>query len=202
MTTLELKEFIMEKDKILKMFPRMSKWVKDMLEDRYSQGVTDKDVGNGFRITNDPVKMLGCGATVSSSYSPDSPSFDFLPSFVFQPYVSMVYKPSGNTVKFEHNGVELECPEYNTRCFVLMNEECVKCLPSYGKPGVKGFKVSAEPQTFVVHSPTRPPEIHLDGVDLYYDGDAHYAVCGCYARPKDYDCVVKWMYSKRSKHDN
>ena len=190
----------MEKDKILKMFPNMAGWIKEMLIKRYDK-VFDNEIGSGWRVTNDPVKMLGCGATVSSSYSPDSPSFDFLPSFVFQPYVMMAYKTNGNTVKFEHNGVELECPEYDNRCFILYNDAGVVCLPSYGKPGQGEFSVQDELETIVIHSPTRPPEIHLDGVSLYSDFGAHYAVFGQRVAPKDWDCVNRWLKQQKVRKD-
>ena len=171
-------------EKILKMFPKMEGWVKVMLERKVINSKT-VDLGSGCYYTTDPVKLLGCGATVYSSYSPDAPFYDFLPSFIFQDYVGMLYRTDGTNVRFDYNGVELECPTYITRCFVLNGEEGRKiCMPSYGFGKPVGIKDESE--SVIIESDDKAPEIHLDGVVLLArDNGGHYAVYGNRIFPKD-----------------
>lgn len=171
-------------DKILKMFPKMPDWVKVMLTRKVIKSKT-VDLGSGCYYTTDPVKLLGCGATVYSSYSPDAPFYDFLPSFIFQDYVGMLYRTTGDNVKFDYNGVEFECPAYATRRFVLTGEDGGKiCMPSYGFASPVGIK--DESASVIIKSDDKAPEIHLDGVLLLErDNGGHYAVYGNRIFPKD-----------------
>lgn len=124
-----------------------------------------------IHYTNDPIKMLGCGYRIKSSYSPESKSFKYLPSFVLQDYIGMLYIRADGDYYIERNGVVLEAPNYAVRAFVMINPESKKILfkmPVYtDDTRLYGAFDSIPHEGFgKVLSDTVAPEIHLDVLDL------------------------------------
>lgn len=143
-----------------------------------------------IHLTNDPEKMLGCGFRIKSSYSPTSPSFKYLPSFVLQDYIGMLYITDDTTVSINVKGTEFEAPNYLVRAFVMLNPDSNYILfkmPTYtdDKYLWGAFDFIKEKGFGIVKSNTFSPEIHLDCLELYYadlvHGDrpqTHIALCG------------------------
>jgi hypothetical protein len=145
-----------------------------------------------IHLTNDPIKMLGCGFRIKSSYSPSSPSFMYLPTFVLQDYIGMLYITDGTTIVKDINGIEFEAPNYIARAFVMINPDShyILCkMPTYYTPSDKSlwycFEDVKEKGFGVCKTKTFAPEIHLDCLDLFYADlhsgqkpQAHIAVCG------------------------
>lgn len=143
-----------------------------------------------IHITNDPEKMIGCGFKIKSSYSPSSKSFKYLPTFVLQDYIGMLYITDGTTIETNVNGVEFEAPNYIVRAFVMLNPDThyILCkMPTYteDKHMYNAFDSVKEKGFGICKTPTYAPEIHLDCVDLYYADlvsgshpQSHIAVCG------------------------
>lgn len=171
---------------------------------------TVKDI----HYTNDPVKMLGCGYRIKSSYSPESESFKYLPSFVLQDYIGMLYIRADGNYYIERNGIVLEAPNYASRMFVMINPESKKILykmPVYTDDvRLRGAFDSIEHEGFGrVLSDTVAPEIHLDVLDLYRAPNTkgafpkrHIGVCGMtYACRESVDAYQMRMaaYNNRSK---
>lgn len=140
-------------------------------------------------FTNDPVKMLGCGYTIKSSYSPTSVSFKYLPSFVLQDYIGMIYIKGDNTIEHNFNGETFEAPEYKVRAFVMIHPKTGYILfkmPTYTADDTYryAFESIRESGFGMVKSYTKAPEIHLDVLSLCrVDSEceafnkAHIAIC-------------------------
>lgn len=141
-----------------------------------------------IHLTNDPEKMLGCGFRLHSSYSPDSPSFKYLPSLVWQDYMGMLYITDGSRYKMEMNGEEFVAPNYLARAFVMINPgttEMLVKMPTYADPEFYKAFDNVEDKGFGhVGVFNKAPEIHLDTLKLYQWGnhagfmDQHIAICG------------------------
>lgn len=143
-----------------------------------------------IHITNDPAKMLGCGFRIQSSYSPSSMSFKYLPTFVLQDYIGMLYITDGSTIAVNVRGIDFEAPNYLARAFVMLNPDTnyILCkMPTYtdDKSLYNAFDFIKEKGFGVIKSNTFPPEIHLDCVELFYADllhgghpQSHVAVCG------------------------
>lgn len=143
-----------------------------------------------IHFTNDPVKMLGCGFRIKSSYSPESESFKYLPSFVLQDYMGMLYIKADGQYYIERNGLEIVAPNYASRMFVMINPESKKILykmPVYtdDQRFAGAFEQVEEEGFGKLLSDTVAPEIHLDVLELYRAPKTkgqfpkrHIAVCG------------------------
>lgn len=140
-------------------------------------------------FTNDPEKMLGCGYTIKSSYSPTSASFKYLPSFVLQDYIGMIYIKTDKTLEHNFNGETFVAPEYKVRAFVMIHPKTGYILfkmPTYTADNAyaNAFDSVKESGFGMVKSYTRAPEIHLDVLSLCrVDSEcvpfnkAHIAIC-------------------------
>jgi len=151
-------------------------------------------------FTNDPEKMIGCGFTIKSSYSPDSKSFKYLPSFVLQDYIGMIYIKTENTIKKDINGIEFEAPEYKARAFVMIHPKTGYILykmPTYCSENeyYYAFDSIKEVGFGCIKSYTKAPEIHLDVLAIcLIDSErvafempkAHYALCAIAYPCKEY----------------
>jgi len=143
-----------------------------------------------IHITNDPEKMLGCGFRIQSSYSPKSSSFEYLPTFILQDYIGMLYITDGSTIAINVKGIEFEAPNYLARAFVMLNPDTnyILCkMPIYTDDHdlYGAFDFIKEKGFGVIKSNTFAPEIHLDCVELFYADlvhgghpQSHVAVCG------------------------
>lgn len=144
----------------------------------------------GIHITNDPEKMLGCGFRILSSYSPRSQSFKYLPTFVLQDYIGMLYITDEKELTINVKGNEFKAPNYLARAFVMLNPDTsyILCkMPTYTDDDFlySVFDFIKEKGFGIIKSNTYPPEIHLDCLDLYYSDlfngnhpKSHIAVCG------------------------
>lgn len=149
-------------------------------------------------FTNDPEKMLGCGYTIKSSYSPTSESFKYLPSFVLQDYIGMIYITSGKNIEKNFNGIVFNAPEYKAREFVMIHPKTGYILykmPIYTEDTfyIGAFDSVKENGFGCVKSYTKAPEIHLDVLSLCrVDAEcvpfnkAHYAICAIMYPCKEY----------------
>lgn len=144
-----------------------------------------------IKLTNDPLKMIGCGFTIPSSYSPTSPSFKYLPSFVLQDYIGMIYITDGTSVVRDINGIKFKAPRYIARAFVMITKtgRILFKMPTYTEYDdfFWAFDSVKEVGYGCVYSKTKAPEIHLDVLKLYYCPDSkrdkryekqHLALCG------------------------
>ncbi len=149
------------------------------------------------RLTNDPELMIMCGATIPSSYSPDSPSFPFLPTLVLQPYIGMLYVPSatGDKYTIETKAGNITAPEYACRAFVIINKdrEILAKMPTYSlMAGCDWLDDYATTNAVAVKSQTPPIQIHLDCIDQYKMDDGHMIVCGSYIQPQEFKETSWW----------
>lgn len=150
-----------------------------------------KGEAHKIHFTNDPVKLLGCGFRIESSYSPQSESFKYLPSFVLQDYIGMLYITDGSSYYIEKNGERIIAPNYLVRAFVMFNPQTKKILfkmPVYTDNNNLYFAFESIDDVGhgILTSDTVAPEIHLDVLDLLYVGGTnkglypkrHIAICG------------------------
>lgn len=162
--------------------------------------------GMEVHLTNDPEKMLLCGATIPSSYSPTSASFKYLPSLVLQDYMGMLYiQETHNEAKqYQYgifNGERFDAPTYLARAFVMLRGNyIVGDMPIYSQPTIAGNKAyeaidNLLEQTFYLtgwyepfptfEAETKAPEIHLDTLRLYNRPD----------KVKEGERYTKWHFA-------
>lgn len=154
-----------------------------------------KKLPNGLYLTNDPEKMLLCGARIQSSYSPSSPSFEYLPTLVLQPYIGMVYNKNETREGWfiDTDKGRILAPDYISRAFVMLDEKdnIIYVMPVYSddpKEYLKAeYRMLMPGNRFAaVKSNTPPIEIHLDCIDLYRCGNEHVAIAGNLITCKEY----------------
>ena len=174
-----------------------------------------------IHYTNDPIKMLGCGYRIVSSYSPQSESFKYLPSFVLQDYIGMLYVADEHLYYIDRNDIRLAAPNYLVRAFVMIDPESRRILykmPMYTDEHTKFATVfdSIKEEGFgFLRSETVAPEIHLDVLDLYKPKDAkgnkmypkaHIAICGRQYPSREaqdaYYLKMNWYKSFGKKKDD
>ena len=155
---------------------------------KYFDIVVGKYKDYDIRLTNDPEKLLGCGFRLQSSYSPTSISFKYLPSFVLQDYIGMLYITDGERYKLDMNGIDFIAPNYLARAFVMIvpnTKDILFKMPTYSdKEYYDAFDDIEDKGWGYIYSNTKAPEIHLDVLDLYqvkhntgYHNE-HIAICG------------------------
>lgn len=171
---------------------------------RFFDIVVGKYKGMSIRLTNDPEKLLGCGFRLQSSYSPTSASFKYLPSFVLQDYIGMLYITDGTRYKLDMNGIDFVAPNYLARAFVMIapgSQDILFKMPTYSdKEYYDAFNDIEDKGWGYVYANTKAPEIHLDVLDLYqvkhntgYPNE-HIAICG-----RQYPCkesASRFQYAK------
>lgn len=190
-----MKEFL---EKLQALFPEDYKRWEKIIDVRKEHKTFDKvigktDDGKDIHFTNDPEKMFLCGARIQSSYSPSSPSFRYLPSFVLQPYIGMVYITDGLEYYIPTDKGDIVAPNYLARAFVLLigchrDRQIGYVMPTYTDDnkwyGI--FEGLCHNDTRVLHTNTPPIEIHLDCIEQYKQHDGTVIICGHPITPLEY----------------
>ena len=155
---------------------------------KYFDVIVGKYKDYDIRLTNDPEKLLGCGFRLQSSYSPTSTSFKYLPSFVLQDYIGMLYITDGTRYKLDMNGIDFIAPNYLARAFVMIvpnTQDILFKMPTYSdKEYYDAFDDIEDKGWGYIYANTKAPEIHLDVLDLYQVkhntgfANEHIAICG------------------------
>lgn len=171
---------------------------------RFFDIVVGKYKGYDIKLTNDPEKLLGCGFRLQSSYSPTSASFKYLPSFVLQDYIGMLYITDGTRYKLDMNGIDFVAPNYLARAFVMIvpgSHDILFKMPTYAdKEYYCAFDDIEDKGWGYIYTRTKAPEIHLDVLDLYQVkqnsgyANEHIAICG-----RQYPCkenASRFQYTK------
>lgn len=186
------------KKKLKALFPDdYNRWER-IIEEREKYETFDKvvgttDDGKDIHLTNDPEKMLLCGARIQSSYSPSSPSFKYLPSMVLQPYIGMLYVTDGQQYYIATDEGDIVAPNYLVRAFVMFTGDISAHQIGYVMPEYTDYhklygtfdEFYADECAFVT-SDTPPIEIHLDCIQQYKNGTGHLAVAGWSILPLEY----------------
>lgn len=181
-------------EKFIARFPNKEKVIREIWKVRKDCGIIDKCIGKTKHgevwFTTDPEKMLMCGASIKSSYSPDSKSFDYLPTLVLQPYIGMIYIAYDENWGLDTTAGMIVAPKYKCRAFVMHeNGNILAKFPTYEEPNKFLFdplKMFEPEKKFVaITSNTPPVEIHLDCMDLWHHKDGHVATYGQYINPQE-----------------
>lgn len=201
MTTVELFNKVFERTDMDK-FTTMKNDPNNIFDDIIGEFKLKNTVHN-IHFTNDPIKLLGCGFRIPSSYSPQSESFKYLPSFVLQDYIGMLYISDDSCYYICRNGEKIIAPNYLVRAFVMFNPQTKKILyimPQYTDDYnlQTAFLGVEEVGHGILTSDTVAPEIHLDVLRLLKVGGSkgkypkrHIAICG-----NDYpirENEVRWL---------
>lgn len=193
-------------EKFVALFPEKEKvmrsiWERRNIDENTTKVIGKTPTGQDIWFTNDPEKMLLCGATIPSSYSPVSPSFMYLPTLVLQPYIGMIYVVHKDKLQMylpTEKG-DIEAPKYYCRAFVMhKNCEILAKFPTYG--GSNGWCEDLDAferdEFTAIKSDTPPVEIHLDCMDQFATKDGHVAVFGKYITPQEQVDVYKKRIEK------
>lgn len=184
-------------EKYIKMFPKKKDVLIAIWKERKKIKTETIPIGKTFGgkdiwFTNDPDLMLMCGATIPSSYSPNSPSFEYLPTLVLQPYIGMIFveENSDDQMVLNKNGCEVVAPRYKCRAFVMHKDgDIVAKFPTYtsSKSGWDYDLDSFDKNEFaMIESKTPAVQIHLDCMDQYKTKDGHCAIFGNFITPQEY----------------
>lgn len=186
-------------EKFISLFPDKEKVMRDIWKERKKIETFDIELKDGINFTNDPMKMILCGASIESSYSPQSPSFKYLPTLVLQPYIGMIYiKDPEYTMVLNTPKGELIAPKYKCRAFVMCTgKKILKKFPTYTEDHTlyNAFDCIKDKPLAVIHSNTPPVQIHLDCMDMFEQESGHTAVCGRRITP--FETIE--MYYKNNK---
>ena len=186
-----------EKEEVMRKIWKQTENTVDITTKIIGKSTSGKDVW----FTNDPEKMLLCGATIPSSYSPSSESFKYLPTLVLQPYIGMIYTEhkDGLQMYIPTDKGDIEAPKYECRAFVMHdNGKILAKFPTYTSNSFNDsyFELEEWEKTdFVsITSATPPVEIHLDCMDQFKHPDGHVAVFGKYITPQEQLDMFKRKY--------
>ena len=197
-------------EKFVELFPEKEKVMREIWNKRKDIKTETKIIGKtpdgkDIYFTNDPEQMLLCGATILSSYSPDSPSFVYLPTLVLQPYIGMIYVRDGSTgLYIATEKGNIVAPKYLSRAFVMHKDlGIVAKFPTYSERGREcDLEEWESDEHVIIESDTPPIEIHLDCLDQLKKENGHVAVFGKYITPQEQLDMYRQTRKEELKNDN